>query len=206
MTAHKTTDEMKARIRDEAMRLFGQRGYSETPLDAIAKAVGIRKASLLYHYSSKEKLRVAVVRQMMEQWKEEIPRLLTTASPAQDRFTTTITAVVGYFVENPDRARLCVREAMDRPEPLQELIREHLRPWLMLMADYIRLGKQSGGIDEDVDADAYLIHVMLMAISMVAFAPVGSAISDMPEPESVKRQHKELVRMAKRALFARVKK
>ena len=50
MTAHKTTGEMKARIRDEATKLFGQRGYSETPLDAVAKAVGIRKALQWHGY------------------------------------------------------------------------------------------------------------------------------------------------------------
>ena len=203
MTTHKTTDEMRARILAEATRLFGLKGYGETSLVAVADAVGIRKPSLLYHYGSKEELREAVVQQMMEMWKEEIPRLLTVAAPAQDRFTATITAVVSFFVEDPNRARLCVREAMDRPEPLQALIRVHLRPWLVLMADYIRLGKKGGDIRSGVDSEAYVVHVLLLIISMVAFAPVGSAISDTPQPESVERQTRELVRIARDALFDR---
>lgn len=203
MTTHRTTDEMRARILTEATRLFGLQGYGETSLDAIADAVGIRKPSLLYHFSSKETLREAVVRQMMEQWKDEIPRLLTAAASAQDKFTSTITAVVDFFVEDPNRARLCVREAMDRPEPLQALIGEHLRPWLVLLADYIRLGKQVEEVRPGVDAEAYVVHVLLLIISMVAFAPVGSAISDTPQPESIERQTRELVRVARSALFVR---
>ena len=45
---------MRDRILSEAMHLAASRGFEATSIQAIADAVGIRKQSLLYHFSSKE--------------------------------------------------------------------------------------------------------------------------------------------------------
>lgn len=43
-------------ILDAAAELFGQQGYAATSTRAIAKAVGIKQASLYYHFASKEQI------------------------------------------------------------------------------------------------------------------------------------------------------
>lgn len=48
-------------ILDEAARLLREGGYHQTTLREIAEAVGIRKASLYYHFASKEEIVEAVV-------------------------------------------------------------------------------------------------------------------------------------------------
>ena len=40
--------------------------------------------------------------------------------------------------EDPDRARLVVRELMDRPEAMRNRLSQTLTPWVTLIADYIR--------------------------------------------------------------------
>ena len=47
-------------ILDTAARLLRSRGYHQTTLREIAEAVGIRKASLYYHFGSKEEIVEAV--------------------------------------------------------------------------------------------------------------------------------------------------
>ncbi|NEA32058.1 helix-turn-helix transcriptional regulator [Streptomyces sp. SID13031] len=44
-----------------ALELFSSRGYEKTSLREIAEQVGITKASLYYHYSSKQELLQAIV-------------------------------------------------------------------------------------------------------------------------------------------------
>ncbi|MBF6238136.1 Intercellular adhesion protein R [Nocardia otitidiscaviarum] len=48
-------------IRDVALRLFSTRGFEQTSLREVADEVGITKASLYYHYSSKQDLLLAVI-------------------------------------------------------------------------------------------------------------------------------------------------
>ncbi|MFB6724178.1 TetR/AcrR family transcriptional regulator [Kribbella sp. NPDC056345] len=78
----------KAAIHQAALDLFSAQGYEKTSLREIAEQVGITKASLYYHYSSKQDLlRVIIgtfvddVRQVMErsaglEWSPEAVREL----------------------------------------------------------------------------------------------------------------------------------
>ncbi|MGX1933373.1 TetR/AcrR family transcriptional regulator [Microbacterium resistens] len=54
------------RILDVAADLFVTRGYGESPLSLIAKEVGITKASLYYHYPSKESMLQALVSPLLD--------------------------------------------------------------------------------------------------------------------------------------------
>lgn len=56
----------RSRILDEAERLFRARGYNAVTMRDIAREVGIRQASLYYHFPSKEQLFVAVTERMFE--------------------------------------------------------------------------------------------------------------------------------------------
>ncbi|MFH7026424.1 MAG: TetR/AcrR family transcriptional regulator [Heteroscytonema crispum UTEX LB 1556] len=54
------------RILDEAERLFRASGYNTVTMRDIAREVGIRQASLYYHFPSKEQLFMAVTERMLE--------------------------------------------------------------------------------------------------------------------------------------------
>ena len=51
----------KSEIHQAALELFSTRGYEKTSLREIAEQVGITKASLYYHYSSKQDLLKAIM-------------------------------------------------------------------------------------------------------------------------------------------------
>ncbi|SHN46732.1 TetR/AcrR family transcriptional regulator [Cryptosporangium aurantiacum] len=56
----------RAQIIDVAAGLFTERGYHETSLETLAAAVGIRKASLYYHYPSKDAILLEIHEEMIE--------------------------------------------------------------------------------------------------------------------------------------------
>ena len=138
---------------------------------------------------------------MMLRWQAEIPLLLTRAETGEDRFTTVITAVIDFFAADPSRARLCVREAMDRPEHYGETTRHHLRPHLKLITDYIRWGQSGSVIHGDVDPEIWVIIVLREIICMVAFAPVAQAMTGSTADDLTRRQRDEFVRIARRSLL-----
>jgi AcrR family transcriptional regulator len=59
--------ERRARIEDEAARLFAQRGYEATTVDDIAAAVGVTKPILYRHFASKKELHLFLLRRHREE-------------------------------------------------------------------------------------------------------------------------------------------
>ncbi len=191
------------RILSAATRTFAERGFDGTTLQAISDDVGVTKQTLLYHYPSKDKLRLAVLDTLFAHWRERLPAILQAVTSGLDRFDGLTSEMVRFFVDKPDWARLVTREMLDNPDETRELLADNLRPWILLIAQYIRDGQKSGIIYEDVHPEAYVMEVIVLAIGTVATGTVltsslGSAVSrskgDSPLIE-------ELTRMTRVALF-----
>src|SRR5688572_6133399 len=112
-----------------AMRLFAARGFDATPLQAIADEVGATKQAILHHFGTKERLRDAVLEAMLAHWQATLPRLLA-ASASEDRFDGVLGELRRFFANDPDRARLVVREVLDRPAEIGSVLRGPVRSWI----------------------------------------------------------------------------
>ncbi len=191
--------DVRSRILVEATRLFAERGYDGTSVQAVSEAVGIRRPSLLYHFKTKADLRDAVLAKMLGYWKETVPSILTAATSGGDRLDKSLSAMAAFFVTDPNRARLLAREMLDRPVEMRALFREHLRPWTGLLTGYIRMGQDAGSVREDLDPEAWTLQIITSAIGAVAVGPVGNHM--LAEAPDTQRQLRELVRVAKASLW-----
>ena len=192
---------VKERILQEALYLFSERGFEGTSLQAIADAVGIQKPSLIYHFPSKEDLRRHVLASLVTYWKNELPRILTPEDSGPDRLVSTMTSLINFFLEDINRARLVVREILDRLEETFALFSEHFSPWTRLIGDYLRMGQQSGLYRTDVDPESFIVQVLVMVVGAVA---MGSTTSGMVSTDSFTlrgRLIKELVRIVQASLY-----
>ena len=106
----------KERILAVATRRFAVQGYDGTSLQEIADDVGMRKPSLLYHFSSKNELREAVLSDLLERWQVTLPDVLQRAQNGTDRFTALFDEISDFFEADPGRALLLMREVVDRPD------------------------------------------------------------------------------------------
>ena len=149
--------EVSERILDAATRLFAERGFEATSLQSVADAVGIRKPSLLYHFPSKDELRRAVLDNLLAHWNQVLPKLLMAATSGREQFDAIIKETVAFFTADRDRARLLLREALDRPKEMRALIIGHVKPWADVVSNYIRRGREAGRVRADVDLS--LIHI-----------------------------------------------
>lgn len=191
----------RKRILEEAVRLFGEHGYEGTSLQTIAEAVGIRKQSLFHHFNSKAVLRHAVVMDLLGHWQKELPRLLAEASSGYDRFSSTIEALVEFFLEDTNRAKVAIREMLDRPKEARALISEELKPWITLVVNYINAGQKSGIIKKDVAPESFILLVMMMSIGTVAVGSVVSAMTEADNDEAIESMIHEMVRVARDSFF-----
>ncbi len=84
----------KSEICAAAAQIIAAKGYEATSLREIAESVGIKKASLYYHFSSKDELVDALLRPLLDDLTETIDRIDTTP-----RSMAAAEEVLGHFIE-----------------------------------------------------------------------------------------------------------
>lgn len=132
----------RARIRETAIRLFGQDGFDATSVRDVAKAAGVSAGLVLHHFGSKDELRLACDRYVVEaflgrkdeltygdasgaiaRWLSDVDahqpqidylsRMLTSDSPVADELFDVLHAgTSGMLAEQIERG--IVREPVDR--------------------------------------------------------------------------------------------
>lgn len=192
-------------IRSVATQLFARHGYEGVSLQAIAERVGVTKQTLLYHFSSKDVLRKAVLDQVFAHWRERLPQMLEAVTSGHGRFDALTRELVRFFEADTDRARLLVRELLDNPDEMRRMLADNLRPWVLLVAQYIREGQRIGLIQADVDPEAYVLTVITLVLSSVSATGVAEAVLGDAGGNAVRaareRQLTELLRLTKAGLF-----
>jgi len=198
-------------IRAAATQLFACLGYEGTSLQAIAERVGVTKQTLLYHYASKDALRRAVLDQVFGHFRERLPQMLEAVTSGHGRFEALTRELVQFFEADPDRARLLVRELLDKPDDMRRLLADNLRPWVLLVGQYVRQGQQTGMIHADADPEAYVLNVVVSVLATLAMRPIGAHVlgAESASANTAKdttkdlhsRQIRELFRMHRVALF-----
>ncbi|MGA1837429.1 TetR/AcrR family transcriptional regulator [Herbiconiux sp. 11R-BC] len=88
-------------ILDAAGRLFVERGYSATTTRAIADAVGIRQASLYYHFATKERLLDVLLLRTVQPSMTMAARLADADGPAAVRLFALIAYDAGQLATAP---------------------------------------------------------------------------------------------------------
>ena len=172
----------------EATRLFATFGYDSTSLDAISSASNIKKASLLYYFSNKEELRNVVLRKQFEHFAEVLPNVLKAATSGSNRFDAAFLEVIQFFTEDPYRAKLLVRESLDRPTKIKDLLEDRLFPWINLVTGYIKRGLDDGEIYPNLDPEAYVLNLINLVLGTFSSHQVMIALfnpSDQDLEESL---------------------
>jgi TetR/AcrR family transcriptional regulator len=194
-------DDVRTAILSAATRLFAAQGVGATSIQEIADAVGIRKPSLLYHFASKDALYEAVLAELLSRWSETVPTLLRAAA-REDRLDAILDETFAFFLAEPDRARLLLREALDRPAEMRALLGRYVAPWLGAVTRSIEKGQAAGLFRPDLDPSAYVVMVIQLVLSTVATAASTGRLTGARARSVPPGLVAEAKRVAKAALLA----
>jgi TetR/AcrR family transcriptional regulator len=114
----------------EARRCFADNGYQGTSLNDIAAGVGIRRASLLHHFHSKEAIYQAVCERALADWADRIEDAVS--GPVGEGWTyvdQVLTTAVRWFAENPEFVRLVRFESLASGDHQSFDLGTAIRPW-----------------------------------------------------------------------------
>lgn len=105
------TSASKTRIIETSQKLFFQNGFRATSLGAIAGELGIKPASLYYHFpGGKEELYVAVLQAQLQSYREKIQDIAQ-LEQALDRFLLTF---ANWYIDQPPMNMALISQ-MDMP-------------------------------------------------------------------------------------------
>ena len=132
------------RILETALDLFGTRGVDAVSLDEIARAVGVRKQTVLYWFESKD----ALVDEVLGVAAGELVVVIDAALRAApddplDRIDAVIRAVFRPAVRRPALLGL-IREVSRLDTEQAERLRERLQPWIDRAVGYLSAEMDAG--------------------------------------------------------------
>src|SRR6478735_5867429 len=131
-------------ILDEATRLFAERGYEGASMADLAEAVGMRKASLFYHFASKEVLYSAVIDRLLVSMADAISRAAAMEGSFEERLDALVDEVTFVLGDQPFAARLLVREVMDWGPVIRGTLADSMMTVLSAAKAFIEGGQKEG--------------------------------------------------------------
>ncbi len=183
----------KEEILDVATDLFAERGYEGASMNDVAERVGMRKASLFYHFATKDALYEAVLDRLVASLQAPLEVIYRSSGTFPERLDAVTETLVTALGERPHAARLLVREVMDWGPLARGKWSERLMLVLEGGAAWVKAGQDQGVF---VDGDPK--HIVLTAVG-VHFLPflVGQLVEKYTgkgafDPTFVEARRREL--------------
>lgn len=175
----------KEMILDTAVALFGKHGYHKTTITMVAEKANIYRSSVAFHFGNKKDLLVAVYKQRVEVWLQDIVKrifLRTSTDNHAEVMRQMIAAFLEELKKDPEKKHAMHRIAVDVAHYLPEVsdsIKGHYLDLQQTLEAFIWSGQEHGTITKQVSAKAMSNSFMLLLLGC------QSALYIIPEMGSV---------------------
>jgi TetR/AcrR family transcriptional regulator, acrAB operon repressor len=158
MTAHapsgpRRTEPGREGLMRTAIDCFSRYGYAGTSIDRIARAAGVTKGALYYHFRDKEQLLFAAVKERVGAFERHVlERVEPLDDPGQALRAVARICAQNVRADNHRRFILTLMvEALDTNAELSAQFRDMMRRFRSFHRDLIRRGQERGRFRADVD-------------------------------------------------------
>ena len=100
--------------REEILRaaqdLFHQRGYANTSLDDIARAVGIKREGLYYYFPNRTQILIEIIKPLGLQLRDRVKEILNSAGSPQEKIRQTVENHLMRFENRFAESKITLRD------------------------------------------------------------------------------------------------
>ena len=162
-----------------AIDCFARFGYQGTTIDRIARAAGVTKGAVYYHFRDKEELLFEAVKERVGEFERHV---LKDIVPGHDAFANLRQVVDACFfhatVSNHRRFIITLMvEALDTNPRLSSAFRNILRRMRAFLASVVREGQENGSLRPGVAPEA--------AAAVIAAGIMGAEIQHYQDPDEI---------------------
>jgi len=161
---------------DIAIDCFARYGYQATSIDRIAKAAGVTKGALYYHFKDKEEILFEAVKNRVGQFERRVSTDISAITNAAQALAELARVCFDHATKSNHR-RLIVTlmvESLDTNPRLAAQFRAMMQRFREFLRDIVRGGQQRGEFRTDVNAD--------VAAEVYAGAIMGAEIQYYQDP------------------------
>ncbi len=161
----------REKILKVATKLFAKYGFAGTSMDEIAERVGIRKASLYHHFSSKQE----IYEELIERVFAEIIKIFQVSFSSGDILKDAenfISKMMNFILQNEDYVKILLRELLDENLPIKQFALEYVPKILSFGSEILERGRKEGIFKENIDPIQLSITLTGAIIIYFVFRPV----------------------------------
>jgi AcrR family transcriptional regulator len=136
--------ETASRILAAAEESFAAHGLAGARTERIAARAGVNKGLLYYYFGSKRNLYRAVLRQLLEQFRQTISPADSPLQAPRERLIAFVNSYFDFLASHPNFPRLVQREVMESKGELDWILNDYYRPVLRGVVGVIEAGIRQG--------------------------------------------------------------
>ncbi len=187
------------RVLDAALASFGTTGYGATSLDALARDLGVRKQTILYHFGSKEGLLVAVVEMAVADLAAGVEAALEGAGAGWERVEAVVRGVFRIAVRRPELLGL-IRELGRLGAPWVTQATDAFEPMVKRATEFLEHEMEAGHLRRS-DPRLVLVSAYSTVMGVATEVEVLRAVGIEPTLREAVRRRRELLGFLRAALY-----
>jgi AcrR family transcriptional regulator len=173
------SDHTREALLSQCLHLFAQRGFSSTSLDDIARAAGVTKGAIYWHFASKDEIFHAILDRIRAQWQDVVHVPVSTTGDPRAQLARLFDAYAELFRESPDICLFLQQVVLDRQnKPFAAEVARVFATTARFIARIVDEGKARGVMNTGVDSltIAHLILGMMAGASQQASTTLARSL------------------------------
>tara|TARA_Y100000817_G_C16734148_1_gene489368 strand:+ start:209 stop:802 length:594 start_codon:yes stop_codon:yes gene_type:complete len=186
------------RVLVAATTAFGEVGYDATSLDDLAKELGIRKQSILYHFPSKEQLLAASVDRAISELVAVLDEAIEKSANGWSRVESIVKSVFRLAIRRPELLGL-LREVTRLGPPVLTLAIDGVNPLIKGATDWMKDEMNAGRMRKS-DPELVVLSIYSTVMGAATEVKLFEAIGEEQTLRGAALRRKELLRFLESAL------